>query len=55
MSIVGLARDAHGRRFYIMKNSWGTNNPYGGLMYVSEDYMRMKTVAVYMVRMNGIS
>ena len=50
MAIVGLARDSRGRRFYIMKNSWGTDNPYGGLMYVSEDYVRMKTVGVYMSR-----
>lgn len=46
MAVVGLARDARGRRFFIMKNSWGTNNPYGGLMYLAEDYVRLKTIAV---------
>ena len=48
MSIVGLARDAAGKRYFVMKNSWGTGNPYGGLMYMSEDYLRMKTIAVFM-------
>lgn len=50
MAIVGLAHDRRGRRYFIMKNSWGTRNPYGGLMYVSEDYVRLKTVAVYLPR-----
>ncbi|WP_253952348.1 C1 family peptidase [Xylanibacter muris] len=48
MAIVGIGRDRKGTRYYIMKNSWGTDNPYNGLMYVSENYVRMKTVAVYM-------
>lgn len=48
MAVVGLAHDSRGRRFFIMKNSWGTANPYGGLMYVAEDYVRLKTVAVVM-------
>lgn len=48
MAVVGLARDAGGRLFYVMKNSWGTANPYGGLVYVAEDYVRLKTVAVVM-------
>ncbi len=50
MTIVGLARDPHGRLFFTMKNSWGTGNPYKGLMYMSADYLRDKTVAVYMTR-----
>ena len=31
-----------------MKNSWGKDNPYGGLMYMSEEYLKLKTVAVVM-------
>ena len=50
MAIVGLARDPGGERYFIMKNSWGTQNPYGGLMYLSEGYFLRKTVAVYMTR-----
>lgn len=50
MAIVGIARDPHGRLFFTMKNSWGKNNPYDGLMYMSAEYLRDKTVAVYMTR-----
>lgn len=50
MAIIGIARDPHGRLFFIMKNSWGENNPYGGLMYMSAEYLRDKTVAVYMTK-----
>ena len=46
MEIVGLAHDQHGRRFFLCKNSWGTDNRYGGFMFVSENYVRMKTIAV---------
>jgi len=31
----------------VMKNSWGTSNPYHGLMYMSVDYFKIKTVAVF--------
>ena len=46
MALVGIARDDRGRRYFICKNSWGTDNLYGGLMYMSFDYARMKTLAV---------
>lgn len=46
MEIVGLAHDQHGRRFFLCKNSWGTDNRYGGFMFLSENYVRMKTIAV---------
>lgn len=46
MAIVGLAHDKKGRKFFICKNSWGTGNPYGGMMYLSADYIRLKTIAV---------
>lgn len=50
MAVVGIARDERGVKYFIMKNSWGTDNPYGGLMYVSEDYVRLKTVTVLLHR-----
>lgn len=46
MAIIGIAHDKAGRKFFICKNSWGTANPYGGLMYMSFDYARLKTVAI---------
>lgn len=48
MHIIGIAHDQNGKEFFIMKNSWGTANPYQGLMYMSIDYFKMKTVAVFM-------
>lgn len=50
MALVGLARDARGRRYFVCKNSWGTDNPYGGLMFMSLPYFRLNTVAVVMKR-----
>ncbi len=52
MSIIGIAHDNKGKRYYIAKNSWGTSNPYGGLMYMSEDYVRMKTIAIVVKNIN---
>ena len=46
MEIVGLAHDQNGRRYFIMKNSWGTGNPFGGFMYVSYNYVKLKTIAI---------
>ena len=46
MEIVGLAHDQHGRRFFFCKNSWGTANRYHGFIFLSENYVRMKTIAV---------
>lgn len=46
MEIVGIAHDSKGQKFFIMKNSWGTGNPYHGFMYVSFDYVRLKTIAI---------
>lgn len=46
MCIIGRAHDRQGRPYYIVKNSWGTDNPFGGMMYISRDYIRMKTIAI---------
>ncbi len=46
MAIVGLAHDGEGRRYFIMKNSWGKTNRHGGFIYVSFPYVRLKTIAV---------
>jgi len=46
MAIVGIAHDGEGHPYFIMKNSWGSSNPYGGLMLMSFDYFKKKTIAV---------
>jgi len=45
LELIGLAHDDNGERFFVCKNSWGTGNPYKGLMFMSFGYARMKTVA----------
>ena len=50
MEIIGIAHDNADKRYFICKNSWGTDNPYKGLMYMSVNYFRLKTIAVYMVK-----
>lgn len=48
MHIVGLAHDGNGERYFILKNSWGTGNVYGGYMFMSEGYFRLNTVMVFL-------
>ena len=48
MHIVGLAQDQNGQEYFIIKNSWGEGNPYGGRQYVSMAYFKAKTIAVTM-------
>lgn len=50
MAVVGIVRDDDGTRYFVMKNSWGDANPYGGLMLMSFDYFRWNTVAVNIPR-----
>ena len=47
MVIVGTARDREGNRYYKVKNSWDTNQVYGGYLYVSEPYFLAKTIDLY--------
>ncbi len=46
MHIVGLAHDQAGNKFYYTKNSGGTDQRYGGYLYMSRAYVRLKTVAI---------
>ena len=48
MAIVGIARDDEGRKYFIMKNSWGADRPHKGLDYLSFAAFRRKTLAVEM-------
>jgi len=52
MAIVGIVQGDDDTRYFVMKNSWGTGNPYGGLMLMSFDYFRWNTVAVYLPQEN---
>lgn len=47
MHMTGVATDQNGTRYYKTKNSWGTErNPYGGYVYISESFVRAKTIFI---------
>ena len=50
MAIVGIAHDDKGEKYFIMKNSWGSDRPHKGLDYLSFKQFKKRTVAVEMTR-----
>lgn len=46
MHIVGIAKDQVGTKFYLIKNSGGTDRKFGGYVYMSRSYFRLKTTAI---------
>lgn len=50
LSLEGLVRDDEGVPYFVAKNSWGADNPYGGRMLMSFSYFRWNTVAVVVPR-----
>ena len=50
MAIVGIAHDDQGQKYFIMKNSWGTDRPHQGLDYLSFEDFREETLAIEMTK-----
>ena len=46
MLLYGIARDQTGRKYYMVKNSWGTDTKYKGIWYVTEAFVAYKTINV---------
>jgi bleomycin hydrolase len=45
--LLGSAKDQNGKRYYMVKNSWGTDsNDLGGILYVSTAYFNYKTTSI---------
>lgn len=54
MHVTGITKDQDGTKYYITKNSWGTDrNKFGGYLNMSESFVRAKTIYV-MVHKNAI-
>lgn len=46
MQIYGITKDQTGKKFYMIKNSWGTDNKYKGTWYISENFVKYKTMNI---------
>ncbi len=46
MLIYGTAKDQNGKEYYMVKNSWGTNNKYKGTWYASKTFVKYKTMNI---------
>lgn len=46
MLIYGKAQDQNDSSYYIVKNSWGTENPYKGIWYASVPFVEYKTISI---------
>jgi aminopeptidase C len=50
MLIYGIAKDQTEKKFYMVKNSWGTANKYKGTWYASEAFIAYKTISIVVHR-----
>jgi len=46
MLIYGVAQDQLGKRYYMVKNSWGVESPYKGVWYASVPFVEYKTMNI---------
>ena len=44
MHIYGTAKDQNGTKYYLVKNSWGVTGAYDGTWYMSENFVKAKTL-----------
>lgn len=53
MLIYGIARDQNGRKWYMVKNSWGETGEYKGTWYMTENFIVAKCMD-FLVNKNAI-
>ncbi|MBK9570147.1 MAG: hypothetical protein IPO53_09660 [Chitinophagaceae bacterium] len=48
LQIAGIGNDKNGKKWYYLKNSWGTFfSKFEGYLYMEENYFRLKTVILF--------
>ncbi|GHS89968.1 aminopeptidase [Bacteroidia bacterium] len=53
MHAVGLAKDQNGNVYFKIKNSWDTDNLYGGYLYMSMPFFKLNTLDI-LVHKNAV-
>ena len=46
MHIYGIAKDQDGKKYYMLKNSWGETGRYKGIWYVTEAFVKAQTLDI---------
>ena len=46
MQIYGIAKDQDGKKYYMVKNSWGETGKYKGLWYATENYVKGQSLDI---------
>ncbi|MEP6582880.1 MAG: C1 family peptidase [Ginsengibacter sp.] len=46
MQITGLVKNAAGKEYFVVKNSWGNLGPFNGYIYVSIPYFAINTISI---------
>ena len=46
MHLYGIAKDQNGTKYYLIKNSWGETGEYKGIWYMSENFLKAKTLNI---------
>ena len=51
--LYGIAKDQNGNKYYLIKNSWGETGAYKGIWYMSENFVKGKTLNI-LVNKNAV-
>ena len=46
MQIFGIAKDQDGKKYYMVKNSWGITGKYDGIWYATEAFVKNQTLDI---------